>query len=52
MDGACIVEHGINFKMTATGTHLEDLSQECAAAGSLLVTTYMSCMTAINKVGQ
>ncbi len=24
-DGACIVEHGINFKMAATGTHLEDL---------------------------
>jgi hypothetical protein len=25
MDGACIVEHGINFKMAATGTHPEDL---------------------------
>ncbi len=24
-DGACIVEHGINFKMAATGTRLEDL---------------------------
>jgi hypothetical protein len=24
-DGACIVEYGINFKMAATGTHLEDL---------------------------
>jgi hypothetical protein len=24
-DGACIVEHGINFKMAATGTHPEDL---------------------------
>ncbi len=24
-DGACIVEHGINFKMAATGTHLEEL---------------------------
>jgi hypothetical protein len=24
MDGACIVEHGINFKMAATGTRLED----------------------------
>ncbi len=24
-EGACIVEHGINFKMAATGTHLEDL---------------------------
>jgi hypothetical protein len=25
MDGACKVEHGINFKMAATGTRLEDL---------------------------
>ncbi len=25
-DGACIVEHRINFKMAATGTHPEDLS--------------------------
>ncbi len=25
MDGACIVEHGIKFKMAATGTRLEDL---------------------------
>jgi hypothetical protein len=25
MDGACIVEHGINFKMAATSTRLEDL---------------------------
>jgi hypothetical protein len=25
MDRACIVEHGINFKMAATGTHPEDL---------------------------
>jgi hypothetical protein len=25
MDGACMVEHGINFKMAATGTHPEDL---------------------------
>jgi hypothetical protein len=25
MDGACIVEHGINFKMAATGTRLKDL---------------------------
>ncbi len=25
MDGACIVEHGINFRMPATGTHPEDL---------------------------
>jgi hypothetical protein len=25
MDGACIVEHNIHFKMTATGTHPEDL---------------------------
>jgi hypothetical protein len=25
MDGACIVEHGINFKMAATGTCPEDL---------------------------
>jgi hypothetical protein len=25
MDGACIVEHGINFKIAATGTRLEDL---------------------------
>jgi hypothetical protein len=25
MDGACIVEHGINFKMAATGTSPEDL---------------------------
>jgi hypothetical protein len=25
MNGACIVEHGINFKMAATGTHPEDL---------------------------
>jgi hypothetical protein len=25
MDGACIVEHGINFKMAATGTRPEDL---------------------------
>jgi hypothetical protein len=24
-DGACIVEHGINFKMAATGTRLEEL---------------------------
>ncbi len=24
-DGACIVEHGINFKIAATGTHPEDL---------------------------
>jgi hypothetical protein len=24
-DGACIVEHGINFKMAATGTHPKDL---------------------------
>jgi hypothetical protein len=24
-DGACIVEHGINFKMAATGTRSEDL---------------------------
>jgi hypothetical protein len=24
-DGASIVEHGINFKMVATGTHPEDL---------------------------
>jgi hypothetical protein len=24
-DGACIVEHGINFKMAATGTRQEDL---------------------------
>jgi hypothetical protein len=24
-DGACIVEHGIKFKMAATGTHSEDL---------------------------
>ncbi len=27
-DGACIVEHGINFKMAATGTRLEELSTE------------------------
>jgi hypothetical protein len=25
MDGACMVEHSINFKMAATGTRLEDL---------------------------
>jgi hypothetical protein len=25
MDGACIVEHGVNFKMVATGTQPEDL---------------------------
>ncbi len=25
MEGACIVEHGINFKMAATGTRPEDL---------------------------
>jgi hypothetical protein len=25
MDGVCIVEHGINFKMAATGTRPEDL---------------------------
>jgi hypothetical protein len=24
-DGACIVEHSVNFKMAATGTQLEDL---------------------------
>jgi hypothetical protein len=24
-DGACIVEHGINFKMATTGTHLKDI---------------------------
>ncbi len=51
-DGACIVEHGIKFKMAATGTRPEDLFQKCAAAGSLLVTTYRSCITAINKAGQ
>jgi hypothetical protein len=28
MDGACIVEHGINFKMAATGTRPEDLFPE------------------------
>jgi hypothetical protein len=26
-EGACIVEHGVNFKMAATGTRPEDLSQ-------------------------
>jgi hypothetical protein len=52
MDGACIVEHGINFKIAATGTRRGTYSRECAAAGSLPVTTYLSCITAINKVGQ
>jgi hypothetical protein len=53
-DGASIVEQGINFKMAATGTRPEDLFLGVcsAAAGSLPVTTYMSCITAINKVGQ
>jgi hypothetical protein len=51
-DGACIVEHDINFKMAATGTRPENLLPGNAAAGSLPVTTYMSCITAINEVGQ
>jgi hypothetical protein len=51
-DGACIVEHSINFNMAATGTRQRTYSQECAAAGSLPVTTFTSCITAINKVGQ
>ncbi len=38
-DGACIVEHSIHFKMVATGTRPKTFFQECAAAGSLRVTT-------------
>ncbi len=52
MDGAFVVEHGINFKMAATGTHPDTYFQECAAAGSLPVKAYMSRTFAINKVGQ
>jgi hypothetical protein len=32
MDGACIVEHGINFKMGATGTHPENLFPEMCSS--------------------
>jgi hypothetical protein len=31
-DGACIVEHGINFKMAATGTRPEDLFPETCSS--------------------
>jgi hypothetical protein len=51
-DGAYIVEHGINFKMAATGTRPGDIFLGMSAAESLPVTTHMSCITTINKAGQ